>query len=251
MSDSSQVSIYDDRRMVSLAVLDHIVHLAAVSTTLRKRFCIALSGGSLVDTLVMALDEYFPIDGVDWSTWHVFWADERWVPWHNPESNFRAAHQRFLSRVPIPETQIYAVDTTQPLDECAQQYASTLKKVLRPALDDYPQFDLILLGIGLDGHTASLFPGHAVLQETRMWVSSVANAPKPPPQRITLTLPVINRARHVAWVVNGSGKADIVARLFNPSSRAEALPAGRVSPLNGKTRWFLDQAAAAGIEPRQ
>lgn len=247
MNKSKQVGIYDDQPQLSLALMSYMHQLAAFYANTRKQFCIALSGGSLIDIMAAALDQDIPNRDVDWSTWLVFWADERWISWQSPDSNYGVARKQLLNRVPIPESQIHAMDTTQPLDKTVQNYTSTLEKVFKPDIGQYPRFDLILLGIGPDGHTASLFPDHPVLHETRAWVSPVMDAPKPPPNRITLTLPVINNARNIAFVANGPGKADIVARIFNPSPGSEILPAGRVNPSNGKIRWFLDRAAAAGI----
>lgn len=225
----------------------YICQLAVLSVNARGQFSIALSGGSLIDIMASALDQDFVSGDVDWSRWQVFWADERWVSWQSSESNYGEAHKRFLSRVPIPANQVHAMDTSQPPDETARHYATILERILKPGPGQYPRFDLILLGIGPDGHTASLFPGHPVLHETRAWVSAVKEAPKPPPDRITLTLPVINQARHIVWVANGPGKADMVARILNPSPGSTTLPAGRVNPSNGDTRWFLDKSAAAGI----
>ena len=200
-----------------------------------------------MDVMAIALDQDLPNGHVDWSTWHVFWADERLVHRQSPESNYGTAMRRFLRRMPIPENQINAVDTSQPLDKAARLYASLLARVFKPPKGQYPRFDLILLGIGPDGHTASLFPHHPVLDEVREWVSPVWDAPKPPPRRITLTLPVINYARHIAWVATGSNKAEIVHRILNPPPFSTKLPAGRVNPSKGETHWFIDQAAAAGI----
>jgi len=228
--------------------MTYVLQLAALSVNSRGRFCIALSGGSLSETLAIALDQNPPDAGVDWSAWHVFWADERWVPPSSPESNYGEAMKRFLGRLPISATRIHTVDTSQPLAKTARNYAATLESVLNPGHNHYPRFDLILLGIGPDGHTASLFPDHPVLSETAAWVSPVSDAPKPPPNRITLTLPVINQARNIAWVATGSGKAEIVAQVLQPSPNAKALPAGRVIPSNGNMRWFLDRAAAAGVQ---
>ncbi len=192
----------------------------------------------------MGLDQGLLNGGVDWSKWHVFWADERWVSWQSPESNFGTANRHFLSRVPIPKDQIHAMDTSRPLDKTAQNYVSVLETVFKPGPGQYPCFDLVILGIGPDGHTASLFPDHPVLDEAEAWVSPVMNAPKPPPKRVTLTMPVINHARHIAWVATGPDKAEIVQQTLNPTPISKSLPAGRVNPSTGETHWFIDQAAA-------
>lgn len=251
MSRLTQLSVYDDHRALSGGLTAYITQLAALSVNSRAQFCMALSGGSLIDIMARALDQALTNGDVDWSRWHLFWADERWVPQSSNESNYGEAMKRFLGRVPIPENQVHAMDTAQPLDKTAQNYETALEAVLNPGFDQYPRFDLILLGIGPDGHTASLFPGHPVLRETRAWVAPVTNAPKPPPNRITLTLPVINQARNIAWVATGPGKADIVAQILHPSPDSKTLPAGWVKPSNGNMRWFIDRAAAAGVQPVQ
>lgn len=250
MNNLPHVSVFDDHRKMSLALMRLICRLAAHAADARQRFSIALSGGSLIDVMAGALGPDFPNDDVDWSKWHVFWADERCVPWQSPESNHGEAQKHFLSRVPIPARQVHAMDTSQPPDEAARHYATVLDRVLKPGPGQYPRFDLILLGIGPDGHTASLFPDHPVLHATRAWVSAVTGAPKPPSDRLTLTLPVINQARHIVWVASGPEKADIVARILNPSPKSMALPAGRVKPSRGDARWYLDRKAASGIHGR-
>jgi len=242
-----QVNIYDDHQTLSRSLMSYINRLAELSANQRGKFCMALSGGSLMDVMATALDQEPPNGHVDWSTWHVFWADERLVQWQSPESNYGMAMRQFLHRVPIPGHQIHAMNTSQPLDKTARLYASLLKTVFKPPKGQYPRFDLILLGIGPDGHTASLFPNHPVLDEVREWVSPVWDAPKPPPKRITLTLPVINSARYIAWVATGPNKAEIVHRTLNPSPISKMLPAGRVNPSKGETHWFIDQDAAVGI----
>ncbi len=107
-----------------------------------------------------------------------------------------------------------------------------------------PRFDLILLGIGEDGHTASLFPGHPLLAETRAWVAPVLNAPKPPPIRITMTLPLINNGRNVVFMAAGAGKADILSKVLNPQKQGQKLPAELVNPTDGALEWFIDKTAA-------
>lgn len=247
MTNSKQVHVYTDRPKMAQGLMRDICQLAAQSASTRKQFRIALSGGTLIEIMANALDQNLLGDDFNWSTWQVFWADERWVSWDSPDSNYGTAHKRFLSRVPIPGDQIYAMDTALPLHKTARDYAATLESVFKPSHNHSPRFDLILLGIGSDGHTASLFPDHPVLSEKRAWVAPVMGAPKPPSNRITLTLPVLNQARHIAWVANGTDKADIVARILNASPGSHELPAGQVKPSIGDSSWFIDQDAAAGL----
>ena len=240
-----KVNIFADRDALSAALSAHVVHLAARATAERGRFCVALSGGSLMDIIGPSLGSKPLCDTVDWLGWHVFWVDERWVPWSSPESNFGLARRRFFSRVGIPGEQIHAADVSLSPSETAQTYESTLAAIFQPGAGRLPRFDLMLLGVGEDGHTASLFPGHPALNEIRRWVVPVADAPKPPPVRMTMTLLVINNARHVVFVAVGPGKANILSKVLNDSPEQPELPARRVNPSIGELQWFIDRAAAA------
>ena len=239
------VNIYTSREQLSIGLSAHVAHLAAKAAEAQGRFCVAFSGGSLPEILAPALSSHPLRDSVDWSTWHVFWTDERWVPRSSPESNYGVAEKLFFSRVPIPGGQVHAADDSLNPSETARAYESALLKVFQPAAGRVPRFDLILLGVGEDGHTASLFPGHPALNEIQRWVVPVSNAPKPPPVRITLTLPVINNARNVVFVAAGPGKADILSKVLNPRVRQPELPAQLVQPPDGELQWFIDRAAAA------
>jgi 6-phosphogluconolactonase len=245
MDSDTKVNIFSNRDLLSAALSAHVVHLAAMATAERGRFYVALSGGSLMDILSPSLGSHPMRDTVNWSGWHVFWVDERWVPWRSPESNFGLARRQFFSRVSIPGDQIHAADVSLSPSETAQTYESTLAEVFQPGADRLPRFDLMLLGVGEDGHTASLFPGHPALNENRRWVVPVVDAPKPPPVRMTMTLPVINNARHVLFVAAGSDKANILSKVLNSQVPQPELPARRVNPSNGELQWFIDRAAAA------
>ena len=240
------LNIYAGREQLATGLSDHVAHLAARAAEAQGRFRVALSGGSLLEILAPALSSDPLRNSVDWSTWHVFWADERWVPRSSPESNYGVAEKLFFSRVRIPGEQIHAADDSLSPSATARAYESALLKVFQPAAGRVPRFDLILLGVGEDGHTASLFPGHPVLDEIRRWVVPVLNAPKPPPVRITMTLPVINNARNVLFVAAGPGKADIMSKVLNAGVKQPELPAQMVKPSDGEVQWFLDRAAAAG-----
>jgi 6-phosphogluconolactonase len=245
MDMRTKVNMYPSRDELSVALALHVAKLAAAARAGQGRFCIALSGGSLIDIVFPALCSA-PLRGsIDWSSWHVFWADERWVPWSSPESNYGLARDRFFSRVPIPRDQIHGTDNSIDPAATARTYESVLAKVFQPPEGQMPRFDLILLGIGEDGHTASLFPGHPVLAENKAWVAPVPDAPKPPQIRITMTLPLINNGRNVIFVAAGPGKADIVSKVLNPHMGIQKLPAQLVNPSDGELQWFIDRAAAA------
>ncbi|QSA96588.1 6-phosphogluconolactonase [Methylococcus sp. EFPC2] len=205
-----------------------------------ERFSLALSGGSTPQRLHRLLTQTPWIERIDWSRVHIFLADERQVPHDHPDSNYRMARETLLDHVPIPPDQIHPVPTAgaKPAED-ALAYADELAAYFG---SDAPAFDLILLGMGPDGHTASLFPGHTWPQGGT--VIGVENSPKPPPRRISLSLEFINRARNVLFLVTGADKAEAVARVFSEGHGEGALPAGRIQPA-GKLVWLLDQAAAA------
>jgi 6-phosphogluconolactonase len=186
---------------------------------------------------------------IDWTAWEVFWADERCVPLDSPESNFAAAKELFLDHVGLPREQIHSLGHSIEPGTAASAYQDRLKEVFQPAPGQLPRFDLILLGMGEDGHIASLFPGHELLDEKRKWVAPVFDAPKPPPERITLTLPIINLAREVIFVVAGEGKASPLRAVLDADERGQKLPAALVKPASGSLKWFLDSAAAKELAP--
>ena len=204
---SPKINIYPTREDLSAAIAGHVAFLAEQAIEERHRFTVALSGGSLIRILSPQLISDPLRTRITWSDWHVFWADERCVSLTSPESNYGLADRFLFKHIGIPRQQIHAIDDTLRPSETAEVYASLLDEVFQPGAGRFPRFDLILLGIGEDGHTASLFPNHPILKETQQWVAPIFDAPKPPPERITLTLPVINNARHVLFVAAGKEKA--------------------------------------------
>ncbi len=185
---------------------------------------------------------------MDWAAWHVFWADERCVPWSSPDSNYGLANRLLFERVGIPREQIYAVNGSLGPAESADAYTAALAEVLGDEKGRIPVLDVILLGVGEDGHTASLFPNHSLLKETQQWAAPVFDAPKPPPARVTLTLPVINQARHVFFVAAGEGKKSILSQIFGPGFHQSQLPAALVHPVSGDLQWFMDEAAGGHLK---
>jgi 6-phosphogluconolactonase len=244
---SPKINIYPTQETLSVAVAGHVALLAARAMAERGRFFIALSGGSVTKIISAKLVAEPIRSDVDWWGWHVFWADERCVPLSSPESNYGVANRLLFRHVDIPHHQIYVLDDTLGAIEAAEAYESILRRVFRPQDSLIPKFDLILLGIGEDGHTASLFPGSPILHETDRWVAPILDAPKPPPERVTLTLPVINNARHVIFVAAGTGKKFILSKVFTPNLHRPRLPAELVGPFDGDLQWFADEAAAGNL----
>jgi 6-phosphogluconolactonase len=180
----------------------------------------------------------------------VFYVDERIVPLDHPDSNHALCMKELFSKTPLPETNIHTIDYTlqNDLDELCDDYESQLiREFAQKDSARFPVFDLILLGMGPDGHTASLFPGHELLSESGRWVAYIEDSPKPPPRRITLTYPVINHASRVAFVATGAGKVDTLRTILDRPE--EGLPSSRVKPVQpGQLYWFVDEAAAASTQ---
>ncbi|CAG8515677.1 7642_t:CDS:2 [Ambispora gerdemannii] len=231
---------------VSVALADLFVTLSADAIQTRGRFTVGLSGGSLPK--ILAADLVKRGDAVEWDKLTVFFCDERLVPLDHEDSNYRLCHEELFSKVPIPEAQIHTInaDLLDNADEVAEDYKDRLINVFA-AMNSakFPVFDLLLLGIGPDGHTCSLFPGHSSLENTVDWVISEENSPKPPPRRITLTLPVLNHAHNVCFVATGEGKQDMLKRVID--EKDQEIPSALVQPAHGTLYWFLDDKASAKL----
>jgi 6-phosphogluconolactonase len=204
------------------------------------RFAVALSGGSTPRGLYLLLASPQYARRIDWRRWQVFWSDERCVPPDHEYSNYRMAREALLDRVPIPPLQIHRMRGEVEPHEAALEYEAVLKQVFQGAS---PAFDLILLGLGEDGHIASLFPGIPALLEKQRLVT-VSQAPNPPSCRITFTLTLINMSTTVAFLVTGGSKAETVRQVMRRDTSSPVLPATLVHPSWGSVHWFLDKEAA-------
>ncbi|XP_077474249.1 6-phosphogluconolactonase [Stigmatopora argus] len=211
------------------------------AVTSRGRFTLGLSGGSLVTMLGKELPD---VPGLDCSKWLVGFCDERVVPFDSPDSNYGLYKSILFPKINIPEEAILAIDFSLPVNECAEDYADKLKKAFPD--DDIPTFDLLLLGMGPDGHTCSLFPGHPLLEECQKTVAPISDSPKPPPERVTMTFPVVNAARCAAFVSTGGSKAPVLKEVLE-GREGPPFPAARVSPTNGELLWLVDEPAAASL----
>ncbi|ORX92734.1 6-phosphogluconolactonase [Basidiobolus meristosporus CBS 931.73] len=230
---------------VSVALAKFVAKASAEAIQRHGRFTIALSGGSLPQTLSAVLKDD---PSVQWSKWHVFFADERCVPLDHEDSNYLLAKRALFDHVSIPDAQIYTINNSLVKDtaKASDDYQDTLRKVFASKTDVmFPVFDMILLGIGPDGHTCSLFPGHPLLQEQYEWVAPIEDSPKPPPRRITLTLPVLNHCHAAVFVVTGDNKKDIVPMVLEQESN---LPSQMVKPTHGKLYWFFDDDASCNLK---
>jgi 6-phosphogluconolactonase len=237
-----QIEVLDDPAALAERVADWLLELAEAKD---GDFTLCLSGGSTPKTLYHRLAEPPYRDGFPWARTHLYWGDERFVPHADPLSNYRMVREALLDHVPIPKGNIHPVPTEHTTPETA---AAAYQRTLRAAYGgdaltaDKPLFDVNLLGLGDDGHTASLFPGTPVLQERTLWVAPVIGAKAE--ARITLTYPVLDSARYAVFLVTGEGKADILRRLLDGD---QSLPSAHVHP-TGELRVFCDAAAASQIK---
>jgi len=207
----------------------------------RGRFSLALPGGSVATSLFPRLARL----SLDWSRTHFFWGDERAVPPDDPESNFGVARRLWLEPAGVPAASIHRMEADAPdLERAAATYAD----VLAAATGRPPRLDLALLGVGPDGHVCSLFPGHALLEEERRFVAAIVDSPKPPPRRLTLTLPALAAAEWVVVAAFGAAKADIIRdAIEDPASR---LPVALAAGAARRCLFLLDEAAAGGLARR-
>jgi 6-phosphogluconolactonase len=254
---------FSDTSRLSDSLAEYIIKAQKEAIDKRRRFTIAISGGSLPKTLTALITK----QGVQWDKWyvraaiqilpfyftsrrHVYYADERIVPLDHEDSNHKLAHDTLFSKVSIPRENFHTIDYSlqDDLEELADAYEKELiREFAQKDSARFPVFDLILLGIGPDGHTASLFPGHELLSETDRWVAYIEDSPKPPPRRVTLTYPVINHAARVAFVATGIGKVQILHDILDTPE--VGLPAARVRPVaHGQLVWFVDDVASAEVK---
>ncbi|MEO7913428.1 MAG: 6-phosphogluconolactonase [Roseiflexaceae bacterium] len=219
------------------------VALAQAAIADHGRFTVALSGGSTPRALYQRLAQSPLSEAVSWANVHVFWGDERMVPPDDIESSYRMARETLLAHVPIPAANIYPVPTIGGTAEAAASaYEETLTAVFGT---DSPRFDLILLGIGPDGHTASLFPGQPeVVRPSAALVVAVHNAPKPPPVRVTFTYTLLNTAANLLFVVSGADKAAALREVLRGAADPARLPAQGVRPKQGTLVWLVDAEVA-------
>lgn len=236
----SELSVFESLELLSRAAAERLVQRIEEAVASRTECTLALAGGGTPRTLYTLLATDYA-GQVPWPHLHVFWGDERFVPLHDPRSNYAMARSTLLDHVPIPLENIHPVPTHLPNPTAA---AEAYEHTLQDFFDAHPpRFDLILLGIGGDGHTASLFPGSPALAERERLVAAT-QAPVEPRQRISLTFPVLNAAREVHFLGVGANKAEPVRCAHAPVPDLERCPAGGVRPLLGALAWWLDRDAA-------
>lgn len=248
LGDDRHMHIYPSPQDLMRASADLFVSTARAAIADHERFAVALSGGSTPRGLHTLLASETYRDQVAWERVWFYWGDERCVPPDDAESNYHMAVETLLSKVPVREEQIFRMPAELPDPTvAADDYEATLRETFELSEDEVPAFDLIFLGMGPDGHTASLFPGTAALDIRERLVASNF-VPKLNANRITLTVPVLNAASAIAFLVAGQDKADALAAVVEGPSDPRTYPSQLVSPVAGQLSWLVDTAAAAKLQ---
>lgn len=247
--------VFSDLDHLASMAADRVVEIGSSAIDSRGVFTWVLSGGATPLPVYRRFRQQNHI--LDWSRVHIFWGDERCLPPNDPQSNYYQAEEALLAHVPIPAKNIHRIKGKLPARRGAQDYQAHLAEFFAEHttlgwqdLGDsrFPSFDLILLGMGDDGHTASLFPGSPALEEMARWVVGVPHNQPPPPlvDRVSFTLPLINSAVHVIFLVSGESKALRLQQVFSEDAEPR-LPARRVRPISGRMEWLVDRAAASSM----
>ena len=242
LEPSPGIRIFESGAEVAAAAANRFIELGREAISKRGRFAVALAGGSTPKRAyeLLASDDYKSL--LDWSQVHIFFGDERAVPPDDDESNYRMANEALLARVGLPDRNIHRMNGVGDVVAHARLYEDEMRTFFNDAA--WPRFDLVLLGLGDDGHTASLFPGTEVLAEREDWVAGVW-VEKLGAYRITLTPPAINHAAHIIFLVTGETKAERLREILRGEAGPAHLPAQLIKPLDGSLEWFVDRAAAA------
>lgn len=206
-------------------------------------FSIAFSGGSAATKICAAFENEKFSNSTDWSRWKIFFCDERYVALDDPDSNYKAINDGLIKKHPgVIESNVFTLNKTGNISMDAEDYESKMHCVFPD--QEFPKIDLIVLGMGPDGHICSLFPNHALLNEEKKWIGFLEDSPKPPQQRITFTLNVVNNGRNVIFITTGEGKAENIKKAIMEAPSGE-VPASLVKPKDGTLHWFMDKGASS------
>lgn len=242
----ADLRIFPDPDSLIHAAAGQVAAAAQAAIRAHGRFTIALSGGSTPRPLYELLSGPAFTHRIDWPNVHVFWGDERCVPPDHPDSNYRMAHETLLSRVPLPEAHIHRLRGELDPEQAAAEYDALLREFFAANGEGAPRFDLLLLGLGDDAHTASLFPGTAALHVTDHWAA--ANyVEKLDAWRLTLTPPALNAAAEILVLASGGSKAGALHAVLNGPADPDRYPAQLLKPERGRLWWLVDRAAAARL----
>lgn len=247
------VIVHADANLLAQAVAARLIVKMIDAQASRGQATVVLTGGGIAGDVYRAIRELPARDAVDWSRVDLWWGDERFLPAGHPERNETQARQALLDAVPLDPARVHPMPAADGVDgpdpeAAAARYAATLAAAARPGTAALPHFDVLLLGIGADGHVASVFPEHPVAYETRP-VSAVRGSPKPPPIRITLTRPALNTADEVWLIASGTAKARAV-QLGLAGAGPVQVPVAGVHGVS-RTLWLLDRSAATDVRPAQ
>ncbi|XP_064649620.1 6-phosphogluconolactonase-like [Lineus longissimus] len=240
---ATKIHIHENDKTVSDFLCKFVVQKANQAIQLSGTFSVGLSGGSLAKFLCEGL----PSLETDWSKWRVFFCDERHVSFEDTDCTYKYYKDNLFGKVPLSDEHIYKINPGVTVEKAAEDYLAKIRQVFPGK--DVPRFDMLLLGMGPDGHTCSLFPGHPLLKETKVLIAPISDSPKPPPKRITMTFPVVNNAACCVFASCGGGKAEMIQRVLE-GKEAVPLPAARVRPKNGELHWFLDVPAASLLQKK-
>ena len=251
-SKNPKIQIVADADVMNRVAAETIVNHVTESLQIRDFYTFALSGGSTPRGLYALLANEAQVrEKIPWDRVHFFWGDERHVSPDHPDSNYHMANNALLSKVPIPSTNIHRIRAeVSDADKAAADYEQEIRRFFKIDGRQIPRFDCALMGIGPDGHTASLFPGTAALEATRRLV--VANwVEKFQSYRITMTVPVFNNAEHIIFLVSGQEKANILASILAHRRESDSYPVQLIRPDHGELIWIVDAAAAGHLELNQ
>ena len=244
---NTNIRIFKDLEQLSQEAADIFASKSQEAIAERGRFLVALNGGSTPNRLFQLLATNYR-NKVDWNNTHVFWGDERCVPPLETGSSYGQAWNAFLSIVQIPETNIHRVIGEHEPAEASKEYALTLQEFAEAPFN-FPRFDLVFLGMGEDGHTASLFPG-SVVEVTEPTMAVTANYQDRPANRVSMTQLVFNQARTVVFMAAGDKKANILAEVLSERYNPDLYPAQRIEPKRGELIWLVDEDAAGKLSKR-
>jgi len=236
--------IFPSPEDLAVHVAEEFKQLSVSAGRHQEKIHIALSGGSTPKILFRLLAQAPYHDDINWRLLHFFWGDERCVPPDHPESNYGMIRENLLQHIEIPESNIHRIQGEIAPDEAANSYSTEIQQNVPSGINGFPRFDLILLGMGEDGHTASLFPDSDVLK-IKDKICAVAVHPVSGQKRVTLTMPVINHAKKVAFMVTGESKREMVSEIFNQAPGFDKYPASLIHPSHGEIEWLLDGPAAS------
>jgi len=244
VSNAVEIVKLSNPEAVAADAARRLANIAAASVEAQGSFSVALSGGSTPKRLYQLLASEEWRNKVPWENTHVFFGDERRVPHSDPQSNYRMARETLLDHVPVPADQIYPMDGTGLIKATMRDYENKLYRYFRHGKREFPRFDLFLLGMGSDGHIASIFPGTRAVSDLSATVL-VYEVPQLGVERITLTVPVINNSKNILFMVTGENKAGALAHVMNEEVHPSRYPAEAVAPDDGTLIWLVDEAAAS------